>query len=308
MNAEMAEVETENAAAPEPGGAARRFQFGSAAALSPARQESLENWHRNFLKAAAASLGDLLRADFGLALNAVKIQTYGEMVQERSAENQCVLFRMNPQPGIWLLDLPVALSLGVVDRMMGGSGQVPPSENAELTELDQAIFQQFAETLLADYAKSWKPHAELRAEVMKQVRNLNYQLFHHADDLILRVAIDVMFKEEKTTMWMIVPIKSVEHLLMKSLASDDRVKAEDQAVVKDRKSSVGSVPVTVSVRWQGFQLTLRDVENIEVGDVLMLDNKKCETAVVWLSNKPKFAAKVARDPQKTVVTVTGKME
>jgi flagellar motor switch protein FliM len=66
--------------------------------------------------------------------------------------------------------------------------------------------------------------------------------------------------------------------------------------------------VTVSVRWQGFQLTLRDVEAIEVGDVLMLDNKKCETAVVWLSNKPKFAAKVARDAHKTVVTLTGKME
>ena len=40
-------------------------------------------------------------------------------------ESHSVLFRMNPQPGIWLLDLPVSLSLQLVDRMMGGSGILP---------------------------------------------------------------------------------------------------------------------------------------------------------------------------------------
>jgi flagellar motor switch protein FliM len=308
---EIAEPEVENAQGFTPPGEPTNlipFHFSNASSLTPARQQSLENWHRNFLKMAAGSLGDLLRLQLDLKLVSVQIQSYGEMVEERGAENQCVLFRMNPQPGIWLLDLPVSLSLMLVDRMMGGPGEIQEGETRELTELDQTIFQQFAETFLADYAKSWRPHAELKAEVMRQVRNLNYQLIHQPDALILRVGIQVAIKESKTTMWLVVPITSVEDLLVKSLASDEHVKAEDHAKVKDKKSPMGSVPVRVSVRWQGFQMTLREVDEISLGDVLMLDNRKCEAATVWLGDKAKFAGRVAREPHKTTITITTPLE
>jgi len=64
---EIAEPEIENAGAVAEGengaASARRFQFSTASSLSSARQESLESWHRNFLKLASASLGDLLRVN-----------------------------------------------------------------------------------------------------------------------------------------------------------------------------------------------------------------------------------------------------
>jgi flagellar motor switch protein FliM len=312
MSTEVAEPEIESAPGPaaetEESASTQRHHFSSASTLSTARQESLENWHRNFLKTASASLGDLLRLDFALNLVSVTIQSYGEMVQERGTENQCVLFRMHPQPGIWLLDLPVSLSHALVDRMMGGSGAVTEGNQAELTELDQSILQQFAETLLSDYAKSWRPHAELKAEVLRQVRNLNYQLIHQPDALILRAAIEVAFRENKATLWLVVPIASVEELLMRSLASDERVKAEDASKAKDTKSPVGSVPVPISIRWQGFQMTLRELEALGLGDVLVLDSKKCQTAAVWLGDKAKFSGRVNREPHKTTVTITGNLE
>jgi flagellar motor switch protein FliM len=295
---------TENAGYAE----ARPFQFSTASALTPGRQESLESWHRQFLKMASASLGDLLRLEFDLELASVQIQTYGEMVDERGGENQCVLFRMNPQPGIWLLDLPVSLSLLLVDRMMGGPGVLPEGEAPELSELDQSIFQQFAETLLADYARNWRPHADLRAEVMRQVRNLNYQLIHRPDELILRVGIQVAIRETKTVMWLVVPIMSVEDLLLRTLGSSEPKKADPVPLVKDKKSPLGSVPVPVAIRWQGFQLTLRDVEEMAPGDVLMLDNRTCETAVVWLGDRAKFSGRVVREAQKTVVTISSNVE
>jgi len=306
MNAEVAEPEV-SSAAPE-FGTTQRHHFSSASTLSPARQQSLESWHRKFLKTASTHLADLLRLDFTLNLESVVIESYGEMVKDRGTDNQCVLFRMHPQPGIWLLDLPMALSHALVDRMLGGTGVMPEGELPDLTGLEQSILQEFAEKLLGDYAKSWRPHAELKAEVMRQVRNLNYQLIHQPDALILRVAIEVAFNEAKATLCLIVPITSVEDLLMRSLASDEDVKREDTGKARDASSPMGSVPVPVSIRWQGFQMTLRDLDGLGPGDVLMLDNKKCLTAAVWLGNKAKFTGRVAREPQKTTITITGKME
>jgi flagellar motor switch protein FliM len=309
---DIAEPEVEDAGMPTADDTAfpeaRPFQFSTASSLTPGRQESLESWHRNFLKLASGSLGDLLRLELDLELASVQIQTYGEMVKERGGENQCVLFRMNPQPGIWLLDLPVSLSLLLVDRMMGGPGVLPEGEAPELTELDQTIFLQFAETLLADYARNWRPHADLRAEVLRQVRNLNYQLIHQPDELILRVGIQVAIRDTKTVMWLVVPIMSVEDLLLRTLGSVEPKKVDPVPLVKDKKSQLGSVPVPVAIRWQGFQLTLRDVESMAIGDVLMLDNRKCDNAVVWLGDRAKFTGKVVREAQKTVITITGNVE
>jgi flagellar motor switch protein FliM len=310
---DIAEPEIEDAVMPIAENAgfheARPFQFSTAAALTPSRQDSLESWHRNFLKMASGSLGDLLRLELDLELASVQIQSYGEMVEERGGENHCVLFRMNPQPGIWLLDLPVSLSLLLVDRMMGGPGVLPEGKKTrEMTELDQSIFQQFAETLLADYARNWRPHADLHAEVLRQVRNLNYQLIHQPDELILRVGIQVAIRETKTVMWLVVPIMSVEDLLLRTLSSTEPKKADPIPLVKDKKSPLGSVPVPVAIRWQGFQLTLRDVEAMAVGDVLMLDNRKCETATVWLGDRAKFSGRLVREAQRTIITITGNLE
>jgi flagellar motor switch protein FliM len=288
--------------------ASRPFQFSAASSLTPSRQQSLENWHRAFLRTAASRLTDLLRLNVGLELDSVQIQSYGQMIEDRGEDNHCVLFRMHPQPGIWLLDLPVALSLLLVERMMGGPGVLPTEEIRELTELDQTVFLQFAETLLADYARSWKPHAELRSEVMRQVRNLNYQLIHQPDDLILRVGVRVLCKESKSLMWLVVPIVSVEDLLLRSLAPADRVREDEHAVIKDKKSPLGSVPVPVSIRWQGFQMSLREVDAMSVGDVLVLDTKKCESAAVCFGERAKFLGRVVRDPQKTTLTITGPIE
>jgi flagellar motor switch protein FliM len=122
------------------------------------------------------------------------------------------------------------------------------------------------------------------------------------------VGIQVVFKGSKTVMWLVVPIVSVEDLLLRSLASTDRVKEQEHAMIKDKKSSMGGVPVPVSIRWQGFQMTLREVEAMALGDVLVLDNRKCETAAVWLGDKAKFSGRVVREPQKTTITITGHLE
>jgi len=66
--------------------------------------------------------------------------------------------------------------------------------------------------------------------------------------------------------------------------------------------------VPVAIRWQGLQLTLRDVESMAIGDVLMLDNRKCDAATVWLGDRAKFTGKVVREAQKTIVTITGSLE
>ena len=302
----MATLETnlETAAPPQ------TFRFSAGPLLSPARQESLGQWHRQFLRGAADSLTDLLRLPVELELGALELQSYSHILAQRGAESHSLLFRMQPQPGIWLLDLPTAFCLFVVERLMGGHGSLSEEPARELTEIEQMVFQQFSESLLGDYARGWKPHAELKPEEIRLLRQLkpggNFGL--DPEDLLLKVEVRVHLKDGDSHFSIIIPVAAVEDLLVRSGAAEENLPSAAPGLLNDKNSPMGSVPVPVSIRWQGFRITLREVEAMAPGDVLVLDNKKCENAVIWLANRDKFYGRVAREPQRTVVTLTGPVE
>jgi flagellar motor switch protein FliM len=98
-----------------------------------------------------------------------------------------------------------------------------------------------------------------------------------------------------------------EELLKRLGANEDAAPVHAQ-VQPSAKSPLASVPVPLSVRWQGFQITLRDVESLAPGDLLMLDAKGCEHGVVYFGERARFAGKIAREAQKTVITLTHPLE
>jgi flagellar motor switch protein FliM len=287
------------------------FRFSAASEISSTRQESLEAWHRNFLRAASGTLTDLLRLDVKLEIDTVEMMTCGQLIAGRGDDNQGLLFRLPGQTGgIWLLDLPVPLSLLIVERMMGGSGTLAADKTRDLTDIDQLIFQQFATTLLADYARNWQPGAEPTPEILKSSRHIKQAraLGHLSEDLMLRVALRVVFKEATSTIWIVMPIAATEDILLRAGAGDDHAREKAPGLGKDQNSPIGSVPVAVSIRWQGFQMTLREVESLSPGDLLLLDNKKCENAVVWLGDRARFSGRLSREPHKTTVTIAQPLE
>jgi flagellar motor switch protein FliM len=299
-------------AIPAPAADAQPFRFTAAANLSPARQESLESWHRPFLRVAAASLRTTLRLDVDLEIEKIQVESCAQLLAERDANNQGLLFRMAPLPDLWLLDLPLPLAVMTVERMMGGASEkLPAAEQAhELTELDQIIFQQFASALLGDYARNWQPHREFKPEIVRATRNLRTArgLGRNDDDLIVRVGLRVVLKDVKMPLSIFLPIAVAEELLHRLGANEDAAMPAAPVFKHDPKSPIAAVPVPVSIRWQGFQITLSEVAALAPGDLLVLDTRKCEQGVVFLGDRPRFAGKVARDAQKTVITLTHPLE
>src|ERR1700761_1275370 len=102
---EAAETVPENPATPTPDAAPEGtapeatqaghapFRFSTPAALTPARQESLETWHKNFLRGASSSLTDFLRLTLELELEGITVQSYAQFIEERGDNNQSLLFR-----------------------------------------------------------------------------------------------------------------------------------------------------------------------------------------------------------------------
>jgi flagellar motor switch protein FliM len=287
------------------------FRFAAGASLSPARQEILQNWHRPFLRIAAASLRTVLRLDAELELDTIQVESCAQLLAARGETMQGVIFRLAPLSELCLLDLPLPLAVLAVERMMGGATEKLPeaAQVGDLTDLDQIIFQQFATGLLADYARNWVPHRELKPEIFRSVRTLRQArtLGRGEDDLTVRIGLRLVAKDFKAPLSIHLPIAMAEELLQRLGASEDNAQPAP-AFQHDPRSPLAAVPVPVSVRWQGFQITLSEVAALAPGDLLVLDAKKCEHGVVFLGDRARFAGKVARETHKTLITLTNPLD
>ena len=195
--------------------------------------------------------------------------------------------------------------------MMGGATEKLPeaAHASELTDLNQIIFQQFATGLLADYARNWQPHRELKPEIVRSVRTLRQAraLGRGEDDLTVRIGVRLVTRDFKAPLSIHLPIAMAEELLQRLGASEDN--AQPAASFKhDPRSPLAAVPVPVSVRWQGFQITLSEVAALAPGDLLVLDAKKCEQGIVFLGDRARFAGKVTREAHKTLITLTNPLD
>ena len=68
------------------------------------------------------------------------------------------------------------------------------------------------------------------------------------------------------------------------------------------------MPVPLSIQWQGFQISLGDLELLAPGDVLVLDQKKCDHGVLFLGDRARFAGRIVREAHKTSITLTHSLE
>lgn len=298
-------------AIPPPADGHQPFRFTAASTLSAVRRESLDAWHRPFLRIASANLRSIFRLDVDLEMDTVELGSASQLLSTRTDLTQGLLFRMDPQPGLWLLDLPLPLAAFTVERMTGGTGEKLPADDKtqDLTELEQLVYQQFAASLLADYARNWQPHREFKPQIVRPVRALRSAriLGCEDEDLVARVGLKLRIKDAALPLSIFLPIAVAEELLQRLGAFEDS-SAPATAFSHNPKSPLSAVPVPISVCWQGFQVTLADVAALQPGDVLMLDNKKCEHGVVSLGDRARFAGKVSREALKTVITLTHPLE
>src|ERR1035437_566438 len=123
----------------------RHSGFPAASELRRIRQR-----HEQFIRSLAARLAIFLRLEFSLSLTKVHIESYQKFIETLSNPSYITLFKTEPLKGAGLLVVPPRLALTLVDRLLGGPGQMPP-DNRDLTDIEVALSDQSAMLILSEW-------------------------------------------------------------------------------------------------------------------------------------------------------------
>jgi len=277
-----------------PGGPVQSHDFRQPAFVSAAELRNLRLGHEEFVRSLAARLSMYLRFEVKLQLSKLPAISYHKFIEGLADPTYLTLFKAEPLRGICLLDIPRRLGLTLVDRLLGGSA-LAVNWQRELSEIDVALLDQVAGILLGEWRQQWAGLMDLRPVALGHETSGGFVHTSPRDTVMFAPAIEARVGEWVETVQLGFPCSTLEPLVRKlnvrpGAGVVDATPAPATPAQWNRSFEDVNIPVTAE--WPGVELSVREVAQLKVGDVIPLSPESANQVQLRLANLPKFVGRL----------------
>src|SRR5438105_8885347 len=131
---------------------------------------AIQNIHETVARVTASSLSSYLRSPTAVSLSSIEQVVYEEYVHQLSNPTLVNLVELQPLSGRIVVEMNMKLGLAMLDRMMGGSGQMS-LRRSELTDIEMALVRSLGATVSAGLRDGWTAVADLQPVLVETVLN-----------------------------------------------------------------------------------------------------------------------------------------
>lgn len=292
----------------QPKDAIQPYDFRHPVFLSANELRKLRVQHEEFIHSLAARLSIYLRLEFGLQMSQLQTLTYQKFTE--SLPNPChlTLFKVDPLRGICVLDVNPRLGLTIVDRLMGGPGH-SVNVNRDLSEIEVALLDQAVQLIIGEWCSHWAKIRELRPSLLGHENNGRFLQTSLPDTVMLALSMEAHIGDCQEQILIGFPYSTLEPLI-RQLGENLNPQAEEGAVAATAsahprwKPGLDDVIIPVTGEWSGMELTVREITQLRVGDVLPLPADFNSQIQLRLARMPKFLGRLGTRENHWAVEVT----
>jgi flagellar motor switch protein FliM len=287
-----------------PAASIRSHNFRHSGFLAASELRRIRQRHEQFVRSLAARLAIFLRLEFSLQLAKVHIESYQKFVDSLTNPTYATLFKTEPLKGVGMLVVPPRLALTLVDRLLGGPGQMPV-DNRDLTDIEVALSDQSAMLILSEWCNHWPEMRDLHAAILGHENNSKFLQTSPPDTSMLVLTVSATISEQSETFQIVFPYTTLEPLMR---LLNPKIGGPEPAAPRTAppRWNVGfdEVKVPLTVEWHGLKMSAGDIMRLKPGDVLGLDAACAAQVMVRFGNIPKFFGRPGTSDAKWAVQLT----
>src|SRR5579859_3715347 len=254
--------------------AIKLYDFRRPDRFSKEHIRAIQNIHETFARVTASSLSSYLRSPTTVSLSSIEQVVYDEYVHQLANPTLVNLVELQPLAGRIVVEMNMTLGLAMLDRMMGGTGQVLPRKN-ELTDIEMALLRSLGGTVSAGLKDGWTAVADLQPVLVETVLNADLVQAALPGDIAALLLFEIHTLGMSGTISICVPHPVIEPLMdrlntqawfsstsNKSGSEDDRLKLAE---------SLRDARLPIAVELGATTVTVGELLEIRAGDVIRLD-------------------------------------
>lgn len=267
----------------------RSYDFRRAMRFSKEQMRSISRIYEQFGRLLATNLGAQLRTSASVNLASVAQLPYFEFMQAIPSDNVLHVIDVSPGPGKFLIDTPQSVTLAMLDRMLGGSGEVDAGER-RLTEIDMQILERLIGRTLPALENAWSAVADLRYHYDSLEVNSQFVQIATQGDVAIVVSMVLAIGPVSGVLNVCMPHTVLEPILsrLSSRYSLTTGQVKEHAFDDVLARHVDQVSVTLRAELGCASIPFRELMDLRRGDVIPLEQRLEDEVLVKIGDESKF--------------------
>lgn len=246
--------------------------------------------HENFARLLTTSLSTYLRSMIRVQVASIDQLTYEEFTKSLPNPTVMNIIALKPLEGDIIIELSPQLAFAIIDRLLGGHGN-PVEKVRELTDIEQIVIKRVISRTLNNIKEAWQAVVNLDPRFESIELNPAFTQIIPPSDMIVLVTLDVRIGDTFGLMNICLPYDVLEPVVGRLnaqlwFAKSGESQNDRSLTAIRRRLEMASVRVIVELghAW----ITVDDLLNITVGDVIQLDQSVEQLLAVRIGKNVKF--------------------
>jgi flagellar motor switch protein FliM len=260
----------------------RPYNLATQERIVRGRMPTLEIINERFARLLRLGLFNFMRRSANVIAGPVRVIKFSEFVRNLAVPSNLNLVHVKPLRGTSLFVFDPTLVFLVVDNLFGGDGRLlPAAEGRDFTQTEQRIIQRLLNLVFDSYGKSWHPVYPIEFEYVRAETNTQFANVATPNEVVVATTFEVNFGTIAGEMHICIPYSILEPIrdLLSSSMQGEALEVDKRWVGRLSKQ-VQSAEVTMLVDLAHVHVTLDQILNMQVGDVIPLDIPEFVTASV----------------------------
>ena len=283
----------------------RVYDFKRPDKFSRDQIRTVEMLHENIARLCSTYLAAQVRAMTTIAVSSVDAMTFEEFTGLLPSPGYIATIGMEPLKGQMFVSLDIPVALVMVDRLFGGPGLVRDVGRG-LTEIEIAIVNKLMNGILSSVKEGWKLLAAVEPKLESVTSNPSFVQNIAANEMTVVIKYDMKVGKALGSMTFSIPFMALEPVLPRLSARNwfgasrrSPGKTDSETLLARLKR----VEVCVSAELGHAHLRVRDIMEIEPGDIIELESRAAGPVTVLVEGRPKFLATPGRSGKRLCIRV-----
>lgn len=286
----------------------RSYDFRHPSKFSREHTQTLQAVHEMFGRLLSTQLTTQMRLPVQIEVVSIDQLTYDEFMRSITNPTVVLIYRLDPLDGNILFEFTPGTAISVIERLLGGPGRVPPKPR-ELTDIEQTLMSNVINKGMASFREAWKNLIpDLKPVLQNLETNPRFVQVSGPSDSVLVISFEIRLGESTGSMRICLPYPTVESLLPqlnRQYFITQNVRKEEAAQVSsDIRRRLEDVELRVSLVLGDTDITVQDLLDLQVGDVLGLRSSVSQDLPVVVEHSVKFMGRPGTLGRKMAAQIT----
>jgi flagellar motor switch protein FliM len=286
----------------------KSYDFKRPERVSKDQMRALQTLHEAFARNFGAALSGFLRTIVEVKVASCEQMTYSEFTSGLPNPTSFNLVDAEGLEGHMCLEISPLIIYPIIDRLLGGDSQDLFIPQRPMTLIENRLISNVTRRGLTALSEAWASIKQLEFRIGATESNPQLVQIVPPNEVVVVIAFEIKLGNRAGTMNLCIPYNVIEPL-MEDLSSQNwfavtksqKNKETEQQVVR----SLSRAPVELTGLLATTTITMRDLLNLAVGDIIVTEKPAAQPVVVCVEGERKFAAHLGQFKGNRALRIAG---